>query len=302
MTTASSSSPSPSIRQPVALLGAGGAASALGVALTAAGVSVSAVWSRRFERARALAALLPDAEAVADPQTAVDCGMLVVLAVPDSAIAPLCAALRWRPDQAVVHLAGAYGRELLEPAARAGAATGAFHPLQTFAGRTDPAAWHGVGVAIDAEPALARELSVLARLLGAEPFQLEPSQRPLYHAAAALAANGLVALVGTAAELLGQATGLERAQAVRHLLPLLRGVLTNLEQLGLPQALTGPVARADRATLERHLVALEAAAPHAVALYRTLSCAMLPLARERAREDPERSAALATLADWLCGS
>ena len=283
----------------MALLGAGGAGSALGVGLAAAGIAVTAVWSRRFERAQQLAARLPGAHAVGDPQQACDRGALVVLAVPDSAIAPLCAQLRWRPGQAVIHLAGAYGRELLAPAARAGAETGAFHPLQTFAGAADPAAWQGVGIAIDADPPLADELVWLAWQLGAEPFLLDPAQRPLYHAAAAIAANGFVALVGTAAELLGRAAGLERARAVRHLLPLLRGVLHNLEQLGLPQALTGPVARADRATLERHVAALAQAAPEWQTLYRELCRAMLPLARERAAGDSERLAALEALAQWF---
>jgi predicted short-subunit dehydrogenase-like oxidoreductase (DUF2520 family) len=277
------------------LLGAGGAATALGVALAAAGIPVAAVWSRRRERAQRL----PGAHAFPDPQEAAEQGALVVLAVPDTVIAPLCARLRWRPDQAVVHLAGAYGRELLEAAARAGAETGAFHPLQTFAGEADPAAWRGVGVAIDADPPLAAELAALAHRLGAQPFALDPVQRPLYHAAAAIAANGLVGLVGVAAGLLGQATGLERAQAVRHLLPLLRGVLANLERLGLPQALTGPVARADRTTLERHVAALAQAAPESLALYRSLCGVLLPLARERAAGDPERLAALDALAHWL---
>jgi len=106
-------------------------------------------------------------------------------------------------------------------------------------------------------------------------------------------------LVGTAAELLGRAAGLERARAVRHLLPLVRGVLRNLEQLGLPQALTGPVARADRATLERHVAALAQAAPEWQTLYRELCRAMLPLARERAAGDSERLAALEALAQWF---
>lgn len=302
MITASSSSPSPSIRQPVSLLGAGGAATALGVALAAAGIEVSAVWSRRLERARALATRLPGALAYSHPQRAADRGALVVLAVPDSAIVPLCAQLRWRSGQAVIHLAGAYGRELLLPAAQAGAETGAFHPLQTFAGRADPAAWHGVVVAIEADAPLATELASLARRLGAEPFSLDPAQRPLYHAAAALAANGLTALAGVAADLLQRATGLGREAAVWHLLPLLRGVLVNLEQLGVPQALTGPVARADRVTLERHVAALARETPEWLALYRALAQAMLPLARERAANDRERLAALDALADWLASA
>ncbi|MFN3337166.1 MAG: DUF2520 domain-containing protein, partial [Thermomicrobium sp.] len=177
--------------------------------------------------------------------------------------------------------------------------TGVFHPLQTFAGRADPAAWHGVAVAIEADPPLAAELASLARRLGAQPFSLDPAQRPLYHAAAVLAANGLTALAGVAADLLHRATGLEREAVVRQLLPLLQGVLANLEQLGLPQALTGPMARADRATLERHVAALARETPEWLVLYRVLAQAMLPLARERAAGDAERLAALDALADWL---
>jgi predicted short-subunit dehydrogenase-like oxidoreductase (DUF2520 family) len=299
MTIESSSLPSPSVRQPIALLGAGGAGRALGVALVAAGFSVSAVWSRRRERAEELASLIPGSRVCSTPHDAAGSGRLVVLAVPDSAIAPLCASLSWRPDQAVIHLAGAFGRELLAAAARAGAATGAFHPLQTFAGAAVPTAWQGIAVAIEADPSLQGELLALAQQLGSRPFLLSPEQRPLYHAAAVLAANGLVALAGVAAELIAQATASDRATALRSLFPLLSGVLANLDQLGLPQALTGPVARADRETIERHIEALAHTAPTLLPLYRALAQAMLPLARERAAAAPERLVALDDLQRWL---
>lgn len=287
------------VRQPIAFLGAGGAATGLAMACHAAGLTVAAVWSRRRERAEALASFLSHARVTTTPQEAVDAGQLVVLAVPDHVIASLCAQLRWNPEHGVIHLAGAYGPELLAPAAVAGAATGAFHPLQTFAGDPDPRAWQGITVVIEAEPPFAEELVTLAKLLGANPQTLLPTLRPLYHAAAALAANGLVALVGVAAPLLAQALGSDRSAAVRALLPLLQGVLRNLASLGLPWALTGPVARADRETLARHRAALEEVAPHLIPLYCELAQAMLPLAQERAADDPERYAQLSGLAVWL---
>jgi predicted short-subunit dehydrogenase-like oxidoreductase (DUF2520 family) len=79
----------------------------------------------------------------------------------------------------------------------------------------------------------------------------------------------------------------------------LSGVLANLDQLGLPQALTGPVARADRETIERHIEALAHTAPTLLPLYRALAQAMLPLARERAAAAPERLVALDDLERWL---
>ena len=79
-----------------------------------------------------------------------------------------------------------------------------------------------------------------------------PLARPRYHAAAVIASNYLVALLQLAVRQLAP-LGLEEREAVRALLPLVRGTLDNVEAMGLPEALTGPISRGDAATIRLHL-------------------------------------------------
>jgi predicted short-subunit dehydrogenase-like oxidoreductase (DUF2520 family) len=70
--------------------------------------------------------------------------------------------------------------------------------------------------------------------------------------------------------------------AAQMLGPLLRSVADNVEALGLPDALTGPVRRGDARGVERHLDVIENRSPDLVPLYRALVRAQLPLARQLA--------------------
>jgi predicted short-subunit dehydrogenase-like oxidoreductase (DUF2520 family) len=172
----------------------------------------------------------------------------------------------------------------MEPLRGVGHAVGSFHPLQSFPTARPPAAFEGSLVAIEAsEPALERRLTALAHVLGARPRLVPAAQRGLYHAAAVLASNYLVALAAQAAEVL-VAAGWSRQDALDALIPLMSGVLGSLSTQGLPNALIGPIRRGDAATVVQHLKALSqlAAAGRStpLRLYLVLGEAALALARE----------------------
>ena len=84
------------------------------------------------------------------------------------------------------------------------------------------------------------------------PFEVPEESRAAYHAAAAIASNLLVALEESAAELLAR-LGVEDAREL--LAPLVLRTAANWAERG-PDALTGPIARGDEATVERHRAAL----------------------------------------------
>jgi predicted short-subunit dehydrogenase-like oxidoreductase (DUF2520 family) len=126
----------------------------------------------------------------------------------------------------------------------------------------------------------------LARLLGMTPRTVPGLDLIAYHAAAGLVANGTAALAAVGAELLVRA-GVRRGDAARMLGPLLRSVADNVERLGFPGALTGPVRRGDVTGLERHLATLRAKLPEAVPLYLAAAEAQLPLARAIGDAPPE---------------
>ncbi|WP_088226281.1 Rossmann-like and DUF2520 domain-containing protein [Desulfosporosinus sp. FKB] len=88
--------------------------------------------------------------------------------------------------------------------------------------------------------------------LGGIPHRILASQKSMYHAGAVVASNYLVVLASLAVELFAEA-GFREDEALASLIPLMRGTLYNLEQVGLPQALTGPVARGDVKVVQGHL-------------------------------------------------
>lgn len=244
----------------VAIVGAGKAGTALGAGLARAGYRIAGVASRTPEAAERLARRLGCAAAVRPEEVTRGAGV-VLITTPDRAIGTVAGEIAARqgfaPGQVVLHASGALPAEALAAARAAGAAVGSLHPLQSFAGtEADVAGLNGCYFAVEGDAAALAVAEQMARDLGGIPFRLAPGSRPLYHAAACVASNYLVALVDLAARMC-EACGLPRAQAVRALVPLLEGTLANIRRVGVPAALTGPISRGDAPTLASHLRALE---------------------------------------------
>jgi predicted short-subunit dehydrogenase-like oxidoreductase (DUF2520 family) len=265
----------------IGFIGSGAVAGALARAFTTAGQNVVAVSSRRTSKARELAASIPGCSAVSDPQAVVESADLVFLAVPDMAIESTSNLLAWRSGMAAVHCSGAHSVDVLSSAAQAGAMVGGFHPLQTFAGRPDDAERiAGSVIGIEADEPLRTRLSDLACGISGRPVYLSAENKSLYHASAVLISNYVVTLAALAAELWAT-FDVPRDEALGALLPLLSGAVANLDQVGLPDALTGPIARGDVTTVEGHLRSMAQFQPQLVPLYRELGYKTLDLALER---------------------
>lgn len=189
---------------------------------------------------------------------------VVLLTVPDRKIAGVAAALAQdlaaaKTDitgKCFLHCSGSLGLEPLAPLAELGAHTGSLHPLQSFAG--GEVDLKGVYMAVDGDDAAISAAEDLARRLGGVSFKVPANERAAYHAAACFCSNYAVTVEALAARLMSRWTGSEAA-AWQALLPLFRGTAANLKAAKLPgAALTGPIARGDSATVEKHLAALPA--------------------------------------------
>lgn len=169
---------------------------------------------------------------------------LLVVATPDGEVAGVAAAVEPVADTVVAHLAGSLGLDVLAPHRR----RAAIHPLvslpdpETGAARLAAGAWFAV-----AGDRLAREV---VEALGGRAFSVDDGDRAAYHAAACIAANHLVALMGQVERVAPDGVPLEAY------LDLARGALDNVSRLGPAAALTGPAARGDDVTIARHLAAL----------------------------------------------
>jgi predicted short-subunit dehydrogenase-like oxidoreductase (DUF2520 family) len=235
-----------------ALVGPGRAGSAVALALAARGWRPVAVAGRAVDApsTRAVAERLgAPAVEVAEAGREAD---LVIVATPDAAIAAAATTLapKLRHGALVVHLSGASTLHELDGVllARPDVEVGSLHPLQSLpSGERGSERLAGSWCAIDGSAGVEQ----VALSLGMRPFRLDPAARARYHATACIASNHLVALLGQV-ERLAASTGVP----FEAFLPLVRGTLENVEELGSAAALTGPVARGDDETVARHVDAL----------------------------------------------
>ncbi len=170
---------------------------------------------------------------------------VLVLATPDDVIAEVAAAVRPVATTTVVHLSGSLGLDALAPhPLRA-----ALHPLVPLPNEEVGAARlrSGVTFAVAGAPAA----RAMVEALGGRLVEVADGDRAAYHAAACIAANHVVALLGQV-ERVAASVGLD----LESFLPLTRAAVDDVDALGAAAALTGPARRGDWATLSRHLDAL----------------------------------------------
>lgn len=211
----------------VRIIGPGRAGTSLALALTNAGCDVAPMLGRDDDLSAAA--------------RRVD---LLVIATPDAAIADVARAVEPDPETVVAHMAGSLGLDVLEPHVR----RASIHPLVALP-NPDVGARRLIGAwfAITGDPLVRR----LVDAVYGRAFTVADEHKAAYHAAASIAANHLVALMGQV-----QRIGHEAGVPFEAYLDLARASLENVATLGPVDALTGPVARGDEATVARHLDAL----------------------------------------------
>jgi predicted short-subunit dehydrogenase-like oxidoreductase (DUF2520 family) len=260
------------------IIGSGTVGTALAVRLSRRGYPIAAVTSRSISSAQRLVGLTGQGQVGATPQTVADNADLVFITTPDDAIAVVVNQVRWRRGQYVVHCSGADSLDVLEPARMVGAQVGSFHPLQTFASIQKAIEnLPGSTFALEAEGELLDILRAMAVALEGHWIKLGAGDKAAYHTAAVMTSNYLVTLVKLATDLWGS-FGVPREEAVKALLPLLKGTLNNIETLSVPNALTGPVARGDIGTIQIHLNTLKETSPAILPVYCELGLQTVPVA------------------------
>ncbi len=232
----------PSVRS-VRVIGSGRAGGAMAAALARSGWQVRPVLGRSA----------PPADVVA---AAADVD-LVLIATPDAAVAEVAAAVEPSSTAAVAHLAGSLGLDVLAPHPR----PAALHPLVALPDAAIGARrlLAGCWFAVAGDPVVRQVVADL----GGRAFEVADGDRAAYHAAAVVASNHLVALLGQA-ERIGARAGVPFAA----FLDLVRATVDNVDELGPAAALTGPAARGDEATIRRHL---DAIAPAEHSAYKALA-------------------------------
>jgi predicted short-subunit dehydrogenase-like oxidoreductase (DUF2520 family) len=243
----------------LSIVGAGRVGRALGRQLHSLGWRIGTVTSRSMAEARVAARVIGDGSPTNVLTRRLLDSKVVLITTPDHAIESVAEKLaeiggaEWR-GKIVLHTSGANGPGVLKPLADLGAAAGLMHPMQTFSDQRPPELTGRI-FGIDGVPAALKVARKMIRQLGGVPVRLSGANKAAYHAAGSFACADVLALMETAVRLL-MSQGFTRRQAVRALVPLTRQTLDNFESVGPRQAWTGPMARGDYSTVERHVKAL----------------------------------------------
>lgn len=276
-------------------IGAGPVGTTFGVRLSEQGYAVVAVADISPAAAERFAGLVPGCRVLKNAQELADAVDMVFITTADDFIPRVSSELKWRPNQMAVHCSGASTVQSLEAARQQGVRVGSIHPCQTFAGIEQAIAnLPGSTFAIEAEEPLKTTLAEMAQALRGDIVYLTSEDKVLYHAAAAIACNYFTTIVKLATDL-WRNFGKTPADAIKAYMPLLRGTLANIETVGFPKCLTGPIARGDVATIRRHLAALEKSAPELLPLYKELGEFTISIGRDKGSLTADRAEELQTL-------
>ena len=288
----------------VAIIGAGRVGGAIGRLLAKSGYTVTAVAARNRATADRARAFIGSGEPLTDAVKAAASADIIFITTPDGTIKSTCEAVAagggLRSGKLVVHVSGAQTLDLLRAAKAAGAYCAVLHPLQSVPnmelGVTNIP---GSYFRIEADPeamALARDL--VKAMGGIElvmpKWTAGKESAALYHAGAVAVSNFFVALVDLGLRFYEE-LGAERKDALKAVLPLIRGTLANIESAGIPDALTGPIMRGDVQTVRGHLEAMAARMPELLPLYRALARHTVTVARDKGSLGPEAAAEMREL-------
>ena len=268
----------------VTIIGPGRAGGALAIALSRADYRIDRLVYRTHFPSQVLAELGEGVGTAAFDDAGPIESDVVILAVADDVIAETASRIRGKlsAGAVVLHTSGALSSDELKPLESEVAGIGSMHPLLSI---SDPVSGaesiRGVYFCVEGTAPAVTVATALAKAVGGIPFHVEPAQKALYHASAVMAAGHVTALFSLAVAMLARC-GPDAAEAHRILLPLLESTVRNLSDNSASTALTGPFARLDRYTVERHVAALkDAGLELAEAAYLDLALSSLDLAQER---------------------
>ena len=275
----------------LSIIGAGRLGKSLGRLLRDAGYAIAALANRSRASTEAAAAFVGAGRVADSPADAARDAAVVLIATPDDVVETVCREIAegggFREGGIVFHFSGALASDALAAARERGASVAALHPIQSFPTAEDGVKrMAGTVFTFEGDAGAHATAEALVAALGGRMLALDPEGKALYHAACCVVSNYLVTLADLGLALMEQA-GFSREDGLAALLPLIRGTVSNLENLGVPDALTGPISRGDVKTLERHLADMPEALAAARRLYSTLGLHTLEVALAKGGPTPE---------------
>jgi predicted short-subunit dehydrogenase-like oxidoreductase (DUF2520 family) len=282
-------------KQKIGFIGAGKVGTALAARLSSTGYPVVGVADLDKDAAHILADIAPGCNVFKNVQELADHIDHIFITTPDDLIVRVASEITWHAGQHVVHCSGAASIDILKPAEDSGALVASFHPCQAFAS-VEKAIENlpGSTFAIEAQGALLDVLKDMASSINCNWILISPGNKALYHAAAVFASNYVVTLIKTATDLFKN-FNISTEQATEILMPLIQGNINNIKNMGIPSCLTGPIARGDISTINKHIASIREKEADILSLYGKLGLKTIPIALAKGTLGKDKGNTLQTL-------
>mgnify|MGYP003641179973 CR=1 FL=1 len=226
------------IKPKITIIGLGRVGKAFSIALSKAGYEITHQYKKRDDIS--------------------ELGDLVCIVTPDSEITKVSSKISSSFDdlsgKAFIHCSGAISSSVLKHLKERGAKIACFHPLKSITKKT--ISFKDIYFDLEGDGDLLNQLEKVAKNIGAKSIRVTPKEKELLHVSAVMASNYLVTLVDMALKISSLSNIPERT-LMNALLPLMESSLENLKELNPKEALTGPIARRDLKTVQKHIKLLE---------------------------------------------
>lgn len=267
----------------------------MGYLLKHGGYSIAGIASRTLESANKAREFIGEGETSTDLKAIAKNAEVVFITTPDDAIEEVCKKLAseggFSTGAVVFHMSGALSSKILDTAKDVGANVASLHPLQSLADLKEAVKnLPGSYYCIEGDEVACSVARKIVTALNGKEITLKADKKSLYHAGASVASNFLVTTIGFGLELF-EAAGMNRQDSINALMPLIKGTVNNIEILGIPSALTGPISRGDAGVVEDHLKAISKERPETLGLYIELGKYTVDIAIEKGtinKNDAER--------------
>jgi len=276
----------------IAIVGAGNVGITLGAVLKEKGYHVAGVISRTRESAKRGAEII-GTEGYTEMFPLLQETNIIFITTPDRVISQVCNEIAEgggiMKGDLVIHTSGSHSSDILNSAREKGAVVMSVHPLQTIPGpeagiRNLPGSYF----AVEGDEKGLSFVREMIKVFEGHLVEIPTRMKPLYHASACVVSNYFVAVIRLGLKMMEQ-IGLDKEEALTALLPLIQGTMANIEKVGVPEGLTGPIARGDYSTIKDHLSVINKEMKDMAPLYGELGKFTVKVALEKGSINEEQA-------------
>lgn len=241
----------------IGFIGAGKVGFSLGKYFTMNNIEVSGYYSKTLKSAQE-AARFTNSQFYYNLVDFLNDTDFILITTPDDLINTVWNVLKTHciKGKIICHCSGSLSSEVFSDINNLGAFGYSLHAMYAFSDKyTSYKNLNSAYFSLEGDSKYITYIESLMKTLGNEIIIIQKEKKYLYHLASVTVANLTLALLSTGVDYLSLCN-VDKATALKALLPLIKNNINNIEEKGFVKAVTGPVERNDLGTIAKHLAVI----------------------------------------------